>query len=336
METIKGFKVFNPDWTCEGFHYEVGHSYEMDDKPRVWEHGFHFCIKAADCFNFYDFNSDNKVAEVEAYGDTDKPDDESIYCTNKIRIVREIPWDEVLRIVNEGKGCTGLWNTGNNNTGDCNTGDFNTGDFNTGNNNTGNCNTGNRNTADRNTADRNTGYYNTGNRNTGSWNTGDSNTGDRNTGNNNTGNYNTGNCNTGDRNTGNYNTGNYNTGNRNTGEWNIISFSSGCFNTQKHKMFMFDKPCDWTLEDWFNSPARRLLNHIQKNVVEWIPSYRMTYEEKAEYPTHKKTGGYLKILDESECAQLWWDNLREEEREVIFSLPNFDEEIFERCTGIKI
>ena len=276
MESIKGFKVFNPDWTCRGFQYKVGESYEIDKEPKVCSIGFHFCLKASDCFNFYDFTCENKVAEVEAYGDIDQQEDESKFCTNKIRIVREITWDEVLRIVNEGKNCTGL------------------------------CNTGNRNTGNRNTGNRNTGDRNTGNRNTGDYNTGD--------------------CNTGNRNTGNYN----------TGDWNIISSSAGCFNTKTQKMIMFNKPCDWTLEDWRNSKAGWLLNQIQRNVVEWVFSCDMTDEEKAAHPTYETTGGYLKILDNSECAQLWWNDLDEEEREVIYSLPNFDADIFEKCTGIKI
>jgi hypothetical protein len=62
----------------------------------------------------------------------------------------------------------------------------------------------------------------------------------------------------------------------------------------------------------------------------------MTDEEKAEHPTHETTGGYLKILDESECGQMWWDGLHESERNAIRLLPNFDAEIFEQCTGIKV
>ncbi len=265
-EGIKGYKVFNSDWTCRGFQYEVGKIFEEDVTPSCCDRGFHFCLKASDCFNYYKFCSDNKVAEVVALGDVDYADANTKCCTNRIRIVREIPWDEVLRIVNEGKDCTGL----------CNTGD---------------------------------------------WNTGNRNTGD---------------CNTGDCNTGNQNTGNRNTGNRNTGDWNRSSFNAGCFNTEEQKVTMFNKPSDWTYRQWLNSDARYLLNQIPKSVVEWVCSSDMTDEEKAAHPTHETTGGYLKVLDESECGQLWWDGLNEQQREVIFSLPNFDPDIFEQCTGIKV
>ena len=320
-EEIRGYKVFNSDWTCRGFQYEVGKIFEENVTPSCCDRGFHFCLKASDCFNYYKFSSDNKVAEVIALGDVDYADDNTKCCTNRIHIVREIPWDEVLRIVNTGKDCTGLCNTGNRNTGDCNTGDWNTGD----------CNTGNRNTGDWNTGDWNTGNRNTGNRNTGNWNTGDWNTGDCNTGN-----WNTGDWNTGDWNTGNRNTGDWNTGDWNTGDWNRSSFNAGCFNTEEQKITMFNKPSDWSYRNWLNSDVRYLLNQIPKNVVEWVYSEDMTDEEKAEYPTHETTGGYLKVLDESECVQLWWDGLREQYREIIFSLPNFDPDIFEQCTGIKV
>ena len=85
-----------------------------------------------------------------------------------------------------------------------------------------------------------------------------------------------------------------------------------------------------------NSDARRLLNQIPKDVVEWISSSDMTDEEKAAHPEHETTGGYLKVLDESECGQIWWDGLSERNREIIKVLPNFDATIFEQCTGIKV
>ena len=279
MSEVKGYKVFNPDWTCRGFQYEVGKIFEEDVKPSCCDRGFHFCKKAADCFSYYSFNSKNKVAEVIALGEVDTDGKKS--CTNKIQIVREIPWQELLTIVNTGKDCTGF----------CNTGD---------------CNTGNRNTGDWNTGD-----WNTGNRNTGDWNTGN-------------------------RNTGNRNTGDWNTGNRNTGDWNKSSFNTGCFNTEEQKIMLFNKPSDMTYNDWLRSDARYLLNQIPKDVVEWVYEEDMTDEEKVANPTYETTGGYLKLLDESECGQLWWGSLSDFQKNYIRSIPNFDAEIFEQCTGIKV
>ena len=289
MSEVKGYKVFNPDWTCRGFQYEVGKIFEEDVKPSCCDRGFHFCKKAADCFSYYSFNSKNKVAEVIALGEVDTDGKKS--CTNKIQIVREIPWQELLTIVNIGKDCTGYGNTG----------DWNTGDWNTGYGNTGNCNTG-----DWNTGDRNTGYGNTGDRNTG------------------------------DRNTGDRNTGYGNTGDRNTGDWNKSSFNTGCFNTEEQKIMLFNKPSDMTYNDWLRSDARYLLNQIPKDVVEWVYEEDMTDEEKVANPTYETTGGYLKLLDESECGQLWWGSLSDFQKNYIRSIPNFDAEIFEQCTGIKV
>ncbi|MCI9592331.1 MAG: hypothetical protein HFG42_17680 [Lachnospiraceae bacterium] len=312
---IQGFKVFGPDWTCRDFQYDVGKTYTMEDSPVCCQQGFHFCLNAADCFSYYSFDPSNKVAEVIALGDVDSKDDTSKCCTNKLQIVREIPWDEVLRIVNTGKNCTGLRNTGNWNTGDQNTGNRNTGNQNTGSRNVGSCNTGNQ---------------NTGNWNAGDWNAGSWNTGSRNTGNQNTGDYNTGNWNVGD-----WNTGDYNTGNWNVGDWNRSSFNTGCFMTEEQKISMFNKPTDWTYQDWLESNARHLLNQIPRYIVKWIHSDEMTDEEKANHPSHETTGGYLKVLDESKCGQLWWDSLSACQKDIIKAIPNFDPEIFEQCTGIK-
>ena len=342
----KGYKVFNNDWTCRGFQYEVGKTYEENVTPKCCERGFHFCLKASDCFNYYSSDHNNKVAEVLALGELDYSTKDTKCATNKIQIVREIGWDEVQKIANLGKNCTGVCNTGNynigdNNTGNRNTGGCNTGDNNTGNRNTGGCNTGDCNTGDWNTGGCNTGDNNTGNRNTGGCNTGDRNTGgwntgDRNTGGCNTGDNNTGNRNTGDRNTGDWNTGNRNTGDFNTGDWNTSSFNTGCFMTEEPTIMMFNKPTNWTYRKWLESDARYLLNRIDKNVVNWICESNMSDEEKAANPTYECTGGYLKVLNQSECGQRWWDGLSELNRNVIRKMPNFDAEIFEECTGIKI
>ena len=248
QNVVHGFKVFRHDWTCSPNgntkQYTCPGKFEEEGELDVCGHGMHFCQTAADCFNYYSFNSENKVAEVIAYGEVRTEGDKS--CTDKLEIVREIPWDEVLRIVNLGKNCTGRCNTGDCNTGDCNT------------------------------------------------------------------------------------------GNRNTGDWNKSSFNTGCFNTVEQKIMLFNKPSDMTYREWIDSDARYLLNRIPKNVVEWIYSEDMTDEEKAEHPTHKTTGGYLKVLDESECSQLWWGSLSDRQKNIIKAIPNFDAEIFFQCTGVRV
>ena len=162
-ETVKGFKVFNPDWTCTPGNnfkqYTCPGTFEEDVNVKVYSRGMHFCKNLVDCFKYQSFDPENKVAEVIAHGEIDERDNKC--CTNKLEIVREIPWSEVLERVNQGKGCTGNRNTGNRNTGDCNTGSCNTGDYNAGNWNTGDCNTGNRNAGDWNYSSFNSGCFNT-------------------------------------------------------------------------------------------------------------------------------------------------------------------------------
>ena len=119
---MKGYKVFNSNWTCRGFQYEVGKTYEHSGDIEPCNKGFHFCEKAIDCFNYYSFDSNNKVAEIEAIGKVKTDGNKSV--TDKIKIVREITWYELLDMVNIGKG-----NTGNRNSGDYNSGNRNSGFF---------------------------------------------------------------------------------------------------------------------------------------------------------------------------------------------------------------
>ena len=231
---IRGFKVFNSDWTCRNKQYTCPGAFEEDVTPSVCDRGMHFCKKAADCFNYYSFNPENKVADVIALAERTGEDGDKC-ATNYLEIVREISWQEVLEIVNTGKGCTGL------------------------------CNSGNR-----------------------------------------------------------------NSGNRNSGDWNK------CFNTVEPKIYLFNKPSDWTYRDWLNSDARYLLNQIPGDVLEYVWFEDMTDEEKTAHPEAKTTGGYLKQLDNSECGSIWWRGLNDYEKSIIKAIPNFDKEIFKEITGVDV
>ena len=155
---VKGYKVFNSDWTCRGKHYTCPGKFEEDVKLLICSRGMHFCKKAVDCFNYYDFNPDFHVAEVVAYGRVVERDDKCV--TDKLEIVREISWHEVLDLTNTGNNCTGFKNSGDENSGNLNSGDRNSGHGNSGHGNSGNLNSGDVNSGDRNSGNRNSGDWN--------------------------------------------------------------------------------------------------------------------------------------------------------------------------------
>ena len=235
---VKGYKVFRPDWTCcpgtNTKQYSCPGKFEENVVLDMCSAGMHFCKKAVDCFNYYSFNPENKVAEVIAYGNVLEEGDKC--CTDKLEIVREIPWSELLDLVNTGKGCSGFCNSGN----------------------------------------------------------------------------------------------------RNSGDWNKTSFSNGCFNTVEPKIYLFNKPSEWTYRDWLNSKARRILNKIPAEILEWIWLSDMTDEEKQLHPEAEITNGYLKVLDTSNCNLIWWRGLSAAEKLEIMKMPNFDKAIFKEITGIDI
>ncbi len=331
---IIGYKAFNSDWTCRDIQYEVGKTYTKKEKPEVCSVGFHFCLNIADCFKYYLNNPEcTKIAQIEALGDISESEDDSKCATNKIKIVKEISFNEAYELGNQGKANIGFYNTGNWNTGNRNTGNRNTGYRNTGNSNTGYRNTGNYNTSNYNTGNSNTGYCNTGN-----YNTGNSNTGYCNTGNYNTANYNTGYCNTGNCNTGCCNTGNRNTGYYNTGMFNSCNYANGLFNTKSPKISMFNKPTKLTFEEFQEKypEAFNLLFYSNFQLTRWVCEDEMTDEEKEAHPEYKTTGGYLKRKDYKETCLEMWNGFNEKERNEIKKLPNFDKDIFKEITGIEV
>ena len=297
---MKGYKIFCSDWTCLGFQYEVGKTYEMDaTEIKLCDKGFHFCKRLVDCFSYYGFDPENKFAEVEALGAI--LTDGRKYCTNKIKIIREMNWQEVLDMSNIGNDCTGYGNAGNRNSGDRNSGDWNSGDYNSGNRNSGDCNSG-----DWNSGNWNSGNWNFGCQNSGSWNIGYGNVGD------------------------------YNDGKHNCGDFNKTSNAVGCFNTQDRQLFFFDKPTDITLEQWRTSKAYYILTKSDLEPVIWIPLKDMTELEKKQHPEAYTTGGYLKVRNDNDRFIEWWNNLTDEEKDIIKSIPNFDPDKFYKITGIRV
>ena len=171
-KTVKGYKVFNPNFTCNNYQYAEGQEFTHEGKIVICQSGFHFCEKAEDCFSYYSFDPQNIVCEVEGRGIILRHDSDSKICTDKIFIGKKLTWDEVLKVAN----------SGSNNTGNSNSGNSNSGNSNSGYSNSGYSNSGNWNSGDRNSGNSNSGYRNSGNSNSGNWNSGDRNSGDSNSG----------------------------------------------------------------------------------------------------------------------------------------------------------
>ena len=201
-------------------------------------------------------------------------------------------------------------------------GNNNSGDMNSGHENSGNMNSGDRNSGIRNSGNMNSGYYNSGSYNSGDYNSGSSNNGD---------------WNSGYYNSGSINSGSWNSGNKNSGDWNSGDGNSGIFNSTTPTLTMFNKPTNWTYDEWYDSVAYDIMCHCPYETTSFVETDKMSDKEKKEHPEHEITGGYLKIAATTqEAKQKWWDELSKSDRREIYCLPNFDADVFESCTEIKV
>lgn len=314
-----GYKVFNPDWTCRDFQYEIGKIYEITGPIKLCKNGFHFCTILADCFNYYTFSPFNKVALIDAFGDILTSEENSKCCTNKIKIEKELSWSKVLQNVNivttshsyyPSQYNTGLQNVGRNNSGNRNIGQDNRGDYNIGEGNSGNYNIGN---------------YNMGCKNNGDFNWGDYNIGDN-------------------------NRGNGNNGNNNKGDWNRANGCAGCFNTIDNtpSNYFFNRPLPAGYENYSlrkdNSEAYILMTSLNTGTIPTPMFYNdinlISQREKALHKLEiEKLGGYLDISEPFPIQQCWdnaYSKNKAYSKDIIKSIPNFNAEIFKQITGIDV
>ena len=166
--------------------------------------------------------------------------------------------------------------------------------------------------------------WNSGNCNSGNCNSGDCNSGNCNSGDGNGGNCNSGNCNSGDGNGGNCNSGNWNSGNWNSGDCN-----SGYFNVDSPLVRVFGKETDVKKED-IDFPS-----WLYFDLTQWVSHDTATDKEKKEHKNEIEiSGGFLKVLDYKEAFRLAWSKAEFSERKKLFSLPNWNNEIFMQISGI--
>lgn len=72
------------------------------------------------------------------------------------------------------------------------------------------------------------------------------------------------------------------------------------------------------------------------DILKYILFRDMTDEEKAAHPEAEITGGYLKKRNNFADAVIWWNDLSDNEKNIIKAIPNFNKAIFEEITGIDV
>jgi hypothetical protein len=304
-----GYKATDKDGKCRDFTFKVGKTYKQSGNLKICENGFHFCGNILDVYNYYPRSVDTRIFKVQALSDVQTEGDKSVTLT--LKVLEELTEKEILNIWinknNSGDRNSGDWNSGNRNSGDWNSGYGNSGNRNSGYGNSGDWNSGYGNSGDGNSGDGNSGYGNSGNRNSGYGNSG--------------------NRNSGDWNSGDGNSGYGNSGNRNSGDWNSGYGNSGYFNTEI-PLYFFNKPSTIL---YTKELENKLRNLNVKPILTYTYSAEMTEQEKNDNPSHKTTGGFLR-----KTQRMNWNFLTEEDKSLILSLPNYDDDIFEKISGIRL
>ena len=87
--------------------------------------------------------------------------------------------------------------------------------------------------------------------------------------------------------------------------------------------------------DEFNKIKSSIPN-IKLPITKWINEKDMTDKEKREVSVWKEIGGYLKVLSYEDAWSIAWKEMSQKDRDSILNIPQFNAEIFEKITGIKI
>ena len=116
---IIAYKGFNQDWTCLGYQYEVGKTYEHKGDVKACGSGFHACEYPLDVLSYYS-PAVSKFAVVKMSGETSKDSDDTKIASAKITIETEINLPEMVKKAVEWIKGKVDWDAAKiSNTGDC-------------------------------------------------------------------------------------------------------------------------------------------------------------------------------------------------------------------------
>ena len=93
---MKGYKAFRNNLTCRDYQFSTDNTHTFDGTPVLCEQGFHFCTTLEDVVKYY-HSPTMRVFEIEASGIiTEANGNCSKRACSEIRLIKEIPLDEVM------------------------------------------------------------------------------------------------------------------------------------------------------------------------------------------------------------------------------------------------
>ena len=96
--SIKAYKGFKKDMTCNGFQYEEGKEYQAEGKIELCKNGFHACEDPLYCFRYYP-PATSVFHEVEQDGEiyNNRNGDDSKTVSSQIKIGANIGITEIVK-----------------------------------------------------------------------------------------------------------------------------------------------------------------------------------------------------------------------------------------------
>ena len=115
---ITGYKAFyqdkkglycQPCTNGKKYRYKEGKICEIKGELKICKNGIHFCENLKDVFDYYPLVQWVKVYKVEILGDVIKKDNKS--CTNKLKILEEVTFEEIVNRSNGVNNSDGVNNS---------------------------------------------------------------------------------------------------------------------------------------------------------------------------------------------------------------------------------
>jgi len=94
-ETVVAYKGFNRDFTCRGFQYRVGETYEHDGEVKACVSGFHACEHPLDVIGYY-APATSRFAAVTLSGELSRDSADSKIAASRIMIEEELSLHELI------------------------------------------------------------------------------------------------------------------------------------------------------------------------------------------------------------------------------------------------